>query len=94
MAAGAGIYHAVVEHDGISVLDQPAIAESIAVRTATNTQLLTWFTHLGGPPYEYTFSFHSGDALNSTVIAGMVAYLLVRRLRTPLARAAAAGQGG
>ena len=145
-AAGAGIYDAVVEHDGISGLDQPALAESIAVRTATNTQLLTWFTHLGGPigmsiigsvitiamalrwrsrtplilmliavagsltmttvgkaivgrirpplteavpPYEYAFSFPSGHALNSTVIAGMVAYLLVRRLRTRCARAAA-----
>ena len=28
------------------------------------------------PPYEYAFSFPSGHALNSTVIAGMVAYLL------------------
>ena len=34
-------------------------------------------------------SFPSGHALNSTVIAGMVAYLLVRRLRTRWARAAA-----
>ena len=41
------------------------------------------------PPYEYAFSFPSGHALNSTVIAGMVAYLLVRRLRTRWARAAA-----
>ncbi|GAA3697791.1 hypothetical protein GCM10022204_12430 [Microlunatus aurantiacus] len=38
------------------------------------------------PPYEYAFSFPSGHALNSTVIAGMVAYLLVRRLRTRWAR--------
>jgi len=41
------------------------------------------------PPYEYAFSFPSGHALNSTVIAGMVTYLLVRRLRTRWARAAA-----
>jgi membrane-associated phospholipid phosphatase len=145
-AAGAGIYDAVVEQDGISGLDQPALDQSIAHRTATNTQLLTAFTHLGGPigmtiiasvitialvwrwrsrtplilmliavagsltmtsvgkaivgrvrpplteavpPYEYAFSFPSGHALNSTVIAGMVAYLLVRRLRTRWARAAA-----
>ena len=40
------------------------------------------------PPFEYAFSFPSGHALNSTVIAGMVAYLLARRLRTPAARAA------
>ena len=145
-AAGAGIYDAVAEHDGISGLDQPALNRSIAHRTATNTQLLTWFTHLGGPvgmtiiaslitivmvwrwrsrtplvlmliavagsltmttvgkavvgrarpplteavpPYEYAFSFPSGHALNSTVIAGMVAYLLARRLRTRWARVAA-----
>ncbi len=41
------------------------------------------------PPYEYAFSFPSGHALNSTVIAGMVAYLLVRRLRTRWARSLA-----
>ena len=35
------------------------------------------------PPYEYAFSFPaSAHALNSTVIAGMVAYLLLRRLRS------------
>jgi len=32
------------------------------------------------PPYEHTFSFPSGHTLNSTVIAGMVAYLVARRL--------------
>ena len=32
------------------------------------------------PPYEYAFSFPSGHTLNSTVIAGMVAYLVARRL--------------
>jgi membrane-associated phospholipid phosphatase len=145
-AAGAEIYDAVAEHDGISGLDQPVLDESIALRTDTNTQLVTWFTHLGGamgmtliasaitiamvwrwrsrtplilmiiavagsvtmtivgkavvgrvrppladavPPYEYAFSFPSGHALNSTVIGGMVAYLLVRRLRTRGARAGA-----
>ena len=145
-AAGAGVYDSVTEHDGIAGLDQPALNQAIAQRNATNTQLLTWFTHLGGPvgmtiiaslitavmvwrwrsrtplilmliavagsltmttvgkaivgrvrpplseavpPYEYAFSFPSGHALNSTVIAGMVAYLLVRRLRSPSARALA-----
>lgn len=29
------------------------------------------------PPYEYSFSFPSGHTLNSTVIAGMLAYLVV-----------------
>jgi membrane-associated phospholipid phosphatase len=142
-AAGAAIYDAVAEHDGVSGLDQPALNDAIALRTATNTEVLTWFTHLGGPvgmtiiaslitiamvwrwrsrtplilmliavagsllmttvgkavvgrarpplteavpPYEYAFSFPSGHALNSTVIAGMVAYLLARRLRTQSAR--------
>ena len=144
--AGAEIYDAVAEDDGISGLDRPALERSIAHRTATNTQILTWFTHLGGPvgmtiiaslitivmvwrrrsrtplilmciavagsltmtavgkavvgrvrppltaavpPYEYAFSFPSGHALNSTVIAGMVAYLLLRRLRTRFGRTAA-----
>ena len=142
--ACAGIYEAVAEHDGIAGLDQPALNRSIALRTETNAQILTWFTHLGGligmtiiaslvtiamvwrwrsgtplilmliavagslamttvgkaivgrarppltaaiPPYEYAFSFPSGHALNSTVIAGMVAYLLLRRLRSRWARA-------
>ena len=39
------------------------------------------------PPYEYAFSFPSGHTLNSTVIAGVVAYLLLRRLTTTWARA-------
>jgi len=43
-AAGAGIYDAVVEHDGISGLDQPALDQCIAYRTSTNTQLLTAVT--------------------------------------------------
>ncbi len=141
--ASAGLYDAVVEQDGVAQLDQPALDEAIAVRNPTNTTLLTWFTHLGGPlgmtiiaslitaamvwrwrsrtplvlmlvavagsltlttvgkaavgrsrpplseavpPYEYAFSFPSGHALNSTVIAGLVAYLLARRLRTRWAR--------
>jgi membrane-associated phospholipid phosphatase len=144
-AGGAAIYDAVAEHDGVSGLDQPALNEAITLRSGTNTQVLTWFTHLGGPvgmtiiaslitaamvwrwrsrtplilmliavagslamttvgkavvgrarpplseavpPYEYAFSFPSGHALNSTVIAGMVAYLLVRRLRRRRTRVA------
>ena len=38
------------------------------------------------PPYEYAFSFPSGHTLNSTVIAGVFAYLLLQRLRRPAAR--------
>jgi len=36
------------------------------------------------PPYEHAFSFPSGHTLNSTVIAGMVAYLIARRLTSRL----------
>lgn len=43
------------------------------------------------PPYEHAFSFPSGHTLNSTVIAGMVAYLLIRKLRSPVARAVTVG---
>jgi undecaprenyl-diphosphatase len=39
------------------------------------------------PPYESSPSFPSGHALNSTVIAGIVAYLLLRRLSSMVARA-------
>jgi membrane-associated phospholipid phosphatase len=36
------------------------------------------------PPYEHAFSFPSGHTLNSTVIAGMVAYLVASRLTSGL----------
>jgi membrane-associated phospholipid phosphatase len=39
------------------------------------------------PPYEYAFSFPSGHTLNSTVIAGMIAYLVARRLTSGVGRA-------
>ena len=49
----------------------------------------SWSKTTGSPAsYEYPFSFPSGHALNSTVIAGMGASMLVRRLRTRWARAA------
>ncbi len=38
------------------------------------------------PPFESSFSFPSGHSLNSMAIAGIVAYLLVRRLRHRWAR--------
>ena len=38
------------------------------------------------PPFETSPSFPSGHTLNSTVIAGMFAYLLLRRLTSQLAR--------
>lgn len=39
------------------------------------------------PPYETSPSFPSGHTLNSTVIAGLVAYLVLRRLHSVWARA-------
>ena len=142
-SAGAGVYDAVTEQDGIAGVDQPVLDQAIALRTPTNMWVVTGFTHLGGavgmtiiaslitivlvwrwrsrtplilmllavagslamttvgkaivgrnrpplseavPPYEYAYSFPSGHALNSTVIAGIIAYLLVRRLRSSWAR--------
>ena len=38
------------------------------------------------PPYEYSPSFPSGHTLNATVIAGVVAYLIILRLDTLRAR--------
>jgi len=46
------------------------------------------------PPYETTPSFPSGHALNSTVIAGVVAYLILRRLEHHLTRLLAVGLAG
>ncbi|XTR50923.1 phosphatase PAP2 family protein [Pseudarthrobacter sp. So.54] len=38
------------------------------------------------PPYEYSASFPSGHSLNSVVIAGVVAYLIILRLQSARAR--------
>jgi membrane-associated phospholipid phosphatase len=38
------------------------------------------------PPYEYSASFPSGHSLNSIVIAGILAYLVILRLKTTRAR--------
>jgi len=38
------------------------------------------------PPYEHSASFPSGHSLNSIVIAGIVAYLIILRLKTAKAR--------
>nr|MBA3528747.1 phosphatase PAP2 family protein [Propionibacteriaceae bacterium] len=40
------------------------------------------------PPFELSPSFPSGHTLNSTVIAGVVAYLILRRLESTVARVA------
>jgi undecaprenyl-diphosphatase len=38
------------------------------------------------PPYEQSFSFPSGHSLNAMALAGITAYVVVRRLRTRRAR--------
>lgn len=40
------------------------------------------------PPYEFSPSFPSGHSLNSVVVSGVLAYLLLRRLKRPAARIA------
>ena len=72
-AGGAAIYESVVENDGISRLDQPALDAAITLRTPTNTELATGFTHLGGP-------------IGMTVIASLITVAMVWRWRsrTPL----------
>jgi undecaprenyl-diphosphatase len=141
--AGAEVYEAVTDDDGIAGLDRPVLDVSISLRSAQLDRVVTGFTHLGGPagmtiiasiitllmvwrwrsrmplilmitavagsllitmvgkavvgrsrpplvdavpPYESSPSFPSGHALNSTVIAGIVAYLVLRRLSSLLAR--------
>ena len=141
--AGAEVYEAVTEGDGVAGLDRPVLDTAISLRSARLDRVLTGFTHLGGPtgmtiiaslitvlmvwrwrsrtplilmimavagsllitmvgkelvgrmrppladavpPYESSPSFPSGHALNSTVIAGIVGYLLLRRLSSMLAR--------
>ena len=141
--AGAEVYEAVTEDEGVAGLDRPVLDLAIRLRSARLDRALTAFTHLGGPtgmtiiasmitllmvwrwrsrtplilmimavagsllitlvgkavvgrnrppladavpPYESSPSFPSGHALNSTVIAGMVAYLLLRRWSSILAR--------
>jgi membrane-associated phospholipid phosphatase len=68
-AASAGVYDAVAEKDGVSSLDQPALDQVIAWRTPLADQLLTVFTHLGGP-------------LGMTLIASAVTLLMVWRWRS------------
>ena len=38
------------------------------------------------PPYEHSASFPSGHSLNAVVIAGIIAYLVILRLKSPRAR--------
>lgn len=141
--AGAEVYEAVEEGDGVAGLDRPVLDGALGLRSPAAAEVVTWFTQLGGligmsiitlaititmvvrwrsrtplilmliavagslamtsvgkvvvgrvrpptseavPPFEYSPSFPSGHTLNSTVIAGLVAYLLLRRLSSTLSR--------
>ena len=72
-AGGAAIYDAVAENDGISRLDQPALDQAIALRTADQHPAGTGFTYLGGP-------------VGMTAIAALITLVMVWRWRsrTPL----------
>ncbi|MGQ7295937.1 phosphatase PAP2 family protein [Quadrisphaera sp. KR29] len=142
-ALAAAVYDAVVEGDGVTGLDQPALELAMAHRSAGLDTAVTAYTDVGGPvgmpvlaattavvlaialrrwtpltlvvttmlgslaltvagkasigrarppladavpPYEHSFSFPSGHTLNATAFAGVVAYLLLRRLRAAWAR--------
>ena len=71
--ASGSIYGAVVDNDGIAALDQPTLDQAVQQRTETNVQVVTWFTHLGGP-------------VGMTMIAAMITAVMVWRWRsrTPL----------
>lgn len=142
-ALAAAVYDAVVEGDGVTGLDQPALHLAMAHRSAGLDAAVTAYTDVGGPvgmpvlaattavvlslalrrwtpltlvvttmlgslaltvagkasvgrarppladavpPYEHSFSFPSGHTLNATAFAGVVAYLLLRRLHAAWAR--------
>lgn len=72
------------------VLMAIAVAGSLALTTVGKTVVGRVRPPLADavPPFETSPSFPSGHALNSTVIAGLVAYLVLRRLESRLARVA------
>jgi undecaprenyl-diphosphatase len=137
------VYEAVVEADGVAVLDHPLLEAAMGMRTPGLDAAVTGFTNIAGtvgmpvlavaamlalgitrrswmpvllitaagggsllmtlagkhltgrirppladavPPYEHSASFPSGHSLNSIVIAGIVAYLLILRQRSLRAR--------
>ncbi|NMR28768.1 phosphatase PAP2 family protein [Crystallibacter degradans] len=142
-ALSAEVYEAVVETDGVAVLDQPLLDAAETVRSPEANTAVTAFTNLGGSvgmtvlaalallvltlrrrswtplilmvaaaagsllmtiagkeligrtrpplssavaPFEYSPSFPSGHSLNSIVIAGIVAYLLVLKQQSKRTR--------
>ena len=143
-AASAQLYDQVDEGDGVAGVDRPLLQVVAALRTPFWSELVTAYTHLGGPvgmpvlaalavlamtlawrqwtplvlmlaatagslamtvvgkavvgrtrpptalavpPFEESASFPSGHSLNAVVVAGVLAYLLVRRQHAAWARA-------
>ena len=78
------------------VLTLVAAAGSLAM-TATGKELIGRARpplHLAVPPYEESPSFPSGHTLNSTVLIGLLVYLLLRRLDSARVRTAVLVAGG
>jgi len=71
--AGAEVYEAVTEDEGVAGLDRPVLDLAIRLRSARLDRALTAFTHLGGPT-------------GMTIIASIITLLMVWcwRSRTPL----------
>ena len=69
-AAGAGVYDAVAEKDGISALDQPALNQVIAWRTPLANQLFTVFTHLCAPRTAWCLPSASPQLTRAALPAG------------------------
>jgi membrane-associated phospholipid phosphatase len=93
--ASALVYDAVTEGDADHGSDGLALAFANAAAVDDHGGCRFVVDHHGGqaarwsmrppladavPPYESSPSFPSGHALNSTVIAGIVGYLMLRRL--------------
>lgn len=47
-ALTAEVYEDVVDHDGIAMIDQPALDAAVRLRTPLNARLVTDFTNVGG----------------------------------------------
>ena len=145
-AASAQIYDQVDDGDGLAGFDRPLLQVVAALRTDASNDVVTAYTHLGGPvgmpilatvavlamtlawrqwtplvlmvaatagslamtvvgkavvgrtrppralavpPYEDSASFPSGHSLNALVVAGVLAYLLVRKQHAAWVRATA-----
>lgn len=139
VAAAARVFDDVADRDGLEDVDRPVLDAVVAARTPALDQVVTTYSHLGGPvvalvatllavvglsllwrtwtPFllmlvagggslamsmttkgyvgrerpaqefsvtavEPSYSFPSGHALNATIIAGVLAYLLVSRTRS------------